>query len=284
METSFKATKQISGKSAKGAFTLIELLVVIAIIAILAAMLLPALAVAKNRAYAVTDINNCKQTMQAAAMYAGDNHDVYPHCSWGSVMPCWAATANSPFDGYTTHTMASFKRDFDIQISFFTGIKANVSPAPSATETPKGRAQLYQYLVNPKVFLCPQDVVNANYVKRPELISSYLWNAAVCGYGTYGCAAAPYTPHKMSRFQPSNIIQWEGDEQTTTVGFWGDYANSPTEGTVSGVGFSSRHGKTAQIGVIDGSARRESYQKMKAWALASTKNDMWCNPLTANGH
>jgi prepilin-type N-terminal cleavage/methylation domain-containing protein/prepilin-type processing-associated H-X9-DG protein len=60
------------------AFTLIELLVVIAIIAILAAMLLPALARAKEAGKRTACLNNLRQLSLSAQMYVGDNQGFYP--------------------------------------------------------------------------------------------------------------------------------------------------------------------------------------------------------------
>jgi len=66
------------GRRCERGFTLIELLVVIAIIAILAAMLLPALARAKQKTQGVYCLNNTKQIAMSWIMYADDNNGILP--------------------------------------------------------------------------------------------------------------------------------------------------------------------------------------------------------------
>ena len=256
------------------AFTLIELLVVIAIIAILAAMLLPALSNAKARAHMAYDLNNNRQIMLAANMYAGDFDDHLPQPGWLATQTNWAAGANIPLG--PSANQAAYDLLLPQQLEYFK------------------HGQLYSYLKSEKTLRCPADSrLNLQFFQRGQYLTSYNWNGAVVGYPGQG-APIPRT-FKLAQFKADAILQWETDENSPA--YFNDFANYPDEG------ISARH-KGAVVGMFGGSSQRLSVKEFTTmaggvvppgqrggsrWQFAQpalqfpAQNRLWCSP-SSPGH
>ena len=92
----------------KQLFTLIELLVVIAIIAILAAMLLPALSKAREKARTISCANNYSTLGRYLALYFPDHEDFFPHSNTSNSLNFWGFSyASCPWKNYIPKSTTS---------------------------------------------------------------------------------------------------------------------------------------------------------------------------------
>jgi prepilin-type N-terminal cleavage/methylation domain-containing protein len=156
---------------APGGFTLIELLVVIAIIAILAAMLLPALASAKRRAYAANCVSNLKQVGTSLAMYVNDFNDWLPP----------GQSAANPADGLTLGQIPVYSSSTNCRKWLPYYLVPYLGLAPAANVNANTNA-----VVN--VFVCPgyMSIVPGGVVGNYDPSSdNYAKMISQNGYGSY---------------------------------------------------------------------------------------------------
>jgi hypothetical protein len=189
-------------------------------------------------------------------------------------MPSWCNGVPFPEPSFSTaNNLTTYQKYCPQQVLSFKSIDPNTMAA-----MPRSRACLFSpYLKNEKLLRCPADIPNANMYKRQQYLTTYAWNCALDGYDYSSPGNAP--SYRLSLFNASDVLIWEDDENYAGQAYWyNDTANNPTQTA------SARHGKGATIGRFGGSAERIARADFITMGASANRNDLWCNPMTSNGH
>ena len=270
-----KTKHSSEGHPAPTAFTLIELLVVIAIIAILAAMLLPALAKAKDKAARTNCINNFKQLALAMSMYSNDSTEYLPFANWGAPNlpngqpgPGWLYT---PVGGNPPNLAAA---------------PYSTNPLLAYQGTPTQPGGLYfRYMPNPKTYICSVDAKSKYLPLRANKLSTYIMNGAVCGYPS----TPLYRSCKVTQvWSPMCYIQWEPDETLATPPEfeYNDGANFPNASEGIGRLHGNKGGQALAVGghVVFLTQKQFTQESTGNGNGPGGKSLLWWSPYTVNGH
>ena len=250
----FSSPTKAASKS-EAAFTLMELAVVVAVAGLLLAIVVAAHATPRNRVYQITDVRNHRSIMQAMISFAGDNGDLMPNPAWGTVQKSWLYGTNLPVGG--GGTFSAYLAIHSQQLVALTN------------------AQLFSYLQDPRLFMCPADDPSDRiFWLRNVTLSSYVWNAAVNGYGRLFTANP--SAYKLSQFRPDAILEWETDERNPSS--FNDGSATPDES------FSQRHGtNNFTFGMFGGGVATTTVKVFFTEAAMPAANRLWCNPGSPNG-